>query len=194
MVSILINTQDQALLTMIVDESQKVTSDGKKGYLGRTALQKILYFLKVLGVPMSYRFEMHHHGPFCVDILNDADILRMMNIIEDRSEPKKKYSDYHIGSGALELLNEHEEFLDHHRHKASRVIRAMLPLKPDNLELLATLDYAYRWVKATGVTSTDLKKKTINRFFEIKKNKKGKFPEEEVEKAYDSLVKAGILE
>jgi hypothetical protein len=32
--------------------------------LGRTAIQKILYFLQALNVPMRYRFDVHDHGPF----------------------------------------------------------------------------------------------------------------------------------
>jgi len=192
MTLLLADTKDQALLTMVIEEAQKTGADGR-GYLGRTALQKIMYFLKVLEVPMSYRFDIHHHGPFCVDILNDAEILIADNVIKDESPDKAKYSDYKTSTSAKELLGKYSEDLDKHRGKVSTIVGAMVPLSPDRLELIATLDYAYRWVRATG-GSGPWKKRVMQRFFEIKKDKKDKFPEQEVSQAYDSLVKAGLIQ
>jgi uncharacterized protein YwgA len=32
--------------------------------LGRTILQKLCYFAKASGVPLPFRFEIYHYGPF----------------------------------------------------------------------------------------------------------------------------------
>ena len=72
----------------------------------------------------------------------------------------------------------------------------MLPLTPDQLELIATLDFAYRWERASG-GSGPWKQRVIKKFFEIKMNKKSKFDPNDpkkIEKAYDSLVKAKLIE
>ena len=36
----------------------------KHGYLGRTALQKLAYFSKELGVPVPCSFEIYTYGPY----------------------------------------------------------------------------------------------------------------------------------
>jgi len=59
-----------------------------------------------------------------------------------------------------------------------------------HLELLATLDFAYRWVKASG-GSGPWKDRAVTRFIEIKKEK---FAKPLVEKTYDGLVVAGLFE
>jgi len=186
-------TQDQALLVLVVDEAQRIIKKHKgKGYLGRTALQKILYFLKVKGVSMNYRFDLHHHGPFCADILNDADILKALDIISDNGK-QGRYSDYRIGEMASQLMGKHNKFLEDNRSKVTEVVQAMVPLEPVKLELIATLDFAFRWIKATGVRGP-WKGKVIEKFFEIKKEKMDQFPRNEVEAAYDNLVEAGLIE
>lgn len=35
-----------------------------KGQLGRTAMQKITYFVKVVGVPLPFRFGIYTYGPY----------------------------------------------------------------------------------------------------------------------------------
>ena len=57
-------------------------------------------------------------------------------------------------------------------------------------ELLATLDYLYRQLKAGGGPGP-WKERVINRFLEVKKDK---FSAEEVRAAYDSMVRAGLAE
>jgi uncharacterized protein YwgA len=52
-------TQEHALLALVIKEAQAAKS---VGYFGRTALQKVVYFLKALGLPTRYQFEVHHYG------------------------------------------------------------------------------------------------------------------------------------
>ena len=59
----LTGTWEHALLAKVVSEANAVAQK-QGGYLGRTALQKIVYFLQALDVPMRYRFDVHLHGPF----------------------------------------------------------------------------------------------------------------------------------
>jgi uncharacterized protein YwgA len=70
----LTRTWEHALLAKVVKEATAVAPK-EGGYLGRTAIQKIVYFLQVLDVPMRYRFEVCHYGPFCTTILGDLEWL-----------------------------------------------------------------------------------------------------------------------
>ena len=54
---------------------------GGSHYLGRTAVQKLVYFAKALGVPIPCSFEIYTYGPysdkvtFSVDSLLADDVL-----------------------------------------------------------------------------------------------------------------------
>src|SRR5713226_6861666 len=99
----LTRTWEHALLARVVKEAADV---GQKhgGYLGRTAIQKIVYFLQVLNVPMRYRFEVFHYGPFCSTILGDLEWLMADDVIADISPDPGKYSKYAPGPACNELV------------------------------------------------------------------------------------------
>ncbi|MBI3722070.1 MAG: hypothetical protein HY248_05905 [Fimbriimonas ginsengisoli] len=159
------------------------------GYLGRTAIQKIVYFLQVLEVPMRYRFEVCHYGPFCNTILSDTEWLMADEVITDVSPSRDKYSKFTPGRACDELLEKYAERLKEYEDTLKNTVKALLPLKPDHLELIATLDYAFREVKAT-LGKKPSKKKVIARFREFKKEK---FMEKEIEDTYDRLESAGLF-
>ncbi|MCK4720934.1 hypothetical protein KAU08_09750 [bacterium] len=187
MTLLLASTRDQALLAKVIKEAKK-TADKHKTCVGRTALQKILYFLKVAEVPMSYRFSIHHYGPFCSEILRDLDILQADRVITNESNPPDQYN-YAPSSSADELMSLHPSFLKQYKDNIRNVVNALIPLDTRSLELIATIDYVYRWIRATGVKGP-WKKRVIRRFQKIKK---GKFGGPDVENAYDILVKTGLI-
>jgi uncharacterized protein YwgA len=189
MTLLLTGSREHALLGMIVQEAAEATRAGG-GYLGRTAMQKIPYFLKILGVPMGYRFDLHHYGTYCQAISTHIDWLVADQVIVDNSNNQEKYSRYQPGPALNELLSMHETDLEPHRETIRDVVRALLPLSPERLELIATLHYLYREQHASGDTGP-WKDRVLARFLEVKKEK---FPEEQVSVAYDQLVQAGLLE
>jgi hypothetical protein len=62
-------------------------------------------------------------------------------------------------------------------------------LKPNHLELVATLDYAFREIKAS-VGKKPAKEKVIARFKDFKK---AKFSDEEIASTYQQLEGAGLF-
>src|SRR5258708_37526693 len=103
---VLTGTWEHALLAMIAREAAGVSQE-QGGYLGRTAMQKIVYFLQVLDVPMRYRFELFHYGPFCQNILGDLEWLIADEVITDISTSPEKYSKYTPGPACEELIAKH---------------------------------------------------------------------------------------
>ena len=73
-------------------------------YLGRTAIQKILYFLQISGVPMRYRFDIYHYGPYCDRLSRDVEWLMADGVLKDASSNTRKYSNYRPDAAAEELL------------------------------------------------------------------------------------------
>ena len=186
---IMTGSRDQALLATVVREAHaSVTKSG--GYVGRTALQKIMYFLQVSGIPMNYRFDIYHYGPFCEEILRDIDWLTADQVVIDRSDNPQRYSNYAPGENSDELIQMHQSFLAPLRNKIDALVRAFIPLKPRTMELIATLDYLYRQQKAT-TSSGPWKPSVISRFDQVKA---GKFLPEEINEAYDGMVRMGLIE
>jgi uncharacterized protein YwgA len=184
----LTGTWEHALLAQVVKEAAEVAQK-EGGYLGRTALQKIVYFLQVLEVPMRYRFEVFHYGPFCDSILGDTDWLLADEVIAESSPNPDKYSKFTPGPTCDELLQKHATKLEQFEHTIKDTVKALLPLKPDHLELIATLDYSFREVKAT-LGKKPPRQKVIARFREFKGDK---FPTKEIEGTFDQLESAGLL-
>jgi uncharacterized protein YwgA len=170
--------------------AQAAENHAAKGYLGRTAMQKIVYFLQISGVPMRYRFDIYHYGPYCDRITRDVELLVADGVLNDISPNPDKYSNYRPAEAATELIQSHKTEIQTHRDSINRVVEALLPLEPDHLELLATLDYLYRQKKAGG-GSGPWKQEVINRFMQVKKDK---FERAEVSVAYDSMVRAKLIE
>lgn len=185
---LLTGTWEHALLAAVVQEARRA-ADQKGGFVGRTALQKLMYFLKRSGVPMSYRFDIYHYGPFCHEILRDAEWLQADKVIVDRTPEAEKYSNYAPGAALDELISAHEEEINRHRKVIRTVVGALVPMRPERLELIATLDYLYRSYAATG-KSGPWKDTVVARFLEIKGSR---FSSQDVMAAYGSLRAAGLI-
>ena len=183
----LTGTWEQAILAAL---ARAAASHADKGCLGRTALQKVVYFLQRSGVPMRYRFDIYHHGAYCDRISRDVELLVADGVLKDVSSNPEQYSNYRPAEEADELLQSHAAALQTQQETIDKVIQTLLPLEPDHLELLATLDYLYRQKRAGG-GSGPWKESVINRFLEVKKDK---FQRAEVSAAYDAMVRANLVE
>jgi uncharacterized protein len=184
----LTKTWEHALLAKVVKEAAAVAQN-EGGYLGRTAIQKIVYFLQVLDVPMRYSFEVCHYGPFCTTILGDLEWLMADQVVSDNSPNPDKYSKYTPGPACDELLAKHAVKLMECEATVKSTVKALLPLKSDHLELIATLDYAFREMKATA-GKMPAKARVLARFREFKG---GKFSDKEIAETYDRLETAGLF-
>lgn len=179
-------TQDHALLALVIQQAHQ---SRKVSYLGRTAVQKIVYFLKALGVPMCYAFDIYHYGPYSDQITSDIDLLMADGIIEDRSSTPTYWNYTPKPGGPIEtLLAQHQPFVSTHREMVRHVVDSLGSLEPRQLELFATLHYAYRYEIAS--TPTPSREAVLSRFKEYKGNK---FPPDELSAAYDAMVEANLI-
>lgn len=183
---VLAHRWEHALIAATVNAA---ASKNPKCYLGRTALQKLLYFMKVLGVPMRYTFEIHHFGPFCQNVRNDVDWLLADDVLTDQSQDQR-YSNYRPDKGWAELESQFAGELGRHQHVVNDVCNALSDMSPNTLELIATLDFSFRWVKARGGQGP-WREAAVEKFKSIKKEK---FSNAEIQKWYDSLVAARLIE
>lgn len=177
---------EHALVGAVI-ESAKKNCPGS--YLGRTALQKLVYFLHVLKVPMDFRFRIHHFGPFCDELAGTLDWLQADDIVVDESQ-QPRYSDFAASSNWAEVQTQYSEELSQHQSTIDSVAKAMGKLDPRTLELIATLDFSYRWVHARGGVGP-WKDRTVVKFKELKGVK---FSDVEIDKWHAQLVGARLIE
>lgn len=185
----LANSWKHALVTLVIQKAQEVINKQGSGYLGRTALQKMLYFIGRLGVPIPYRFDIYHYGPFCQDISHDMDWLIMDDVVEDISDCQKEYSNYRLGENGEALLRDFRKRLAPFEKVVTGVVEALSSLDPQDLELVATLDYLYQQERAKQIGPPD-KATVVKRFMEAK----DRFNRKQVEDTYDVLAQAQIFE
>lgn len=158
-------------------------------YLGRTAIQKLSYFMNVLAVPMRYSFEIHHYGPFCQSIMSDVEWVLADDVIADTSQDAR-YSNYKPGAGWPELKEQYREKLDEYRPIIDEVCDALSDMSPETLELISTLDFSFRWVRARGGKGP-WREAAMEKFKQIKKDK---FEDREIEGWYDALLRTRLIE
>lgn len=177
---------EHALVASVIDVAKRECPDC---YLGRTAIQKLVYFLHVLDVPMRFKFRIHHYGPYCDELASTLDWLQADGVVEDQSS-QERYSNFTSSGNWPELQESHQTQLEDCEETVESVVKAMGSMDPKTLELIATLDYSFRWVHARGGEGP-WKRLAIEKFKNIKKDK---FQDDEIDRWYDILVEAKLIE
>lgn len=177
---------EHALVAAVIDATKRECHDC---YLGRTAIQKIVYFLNVLEVPMRFKFRIHHYGPFCEEVASTLDWLQADAVIKDDSS-NDRYSDYIASENWQTLRQQYSVELEEHLPAIQSVVKALGSMEPRTLELIATLHYSFRWVHARG-GSGPWKPATVEKFKQIKKNK---FSDGEIDEWHQILLNSKLIE
>lgn len=185
---ILSDTPTRALVAHVIQMASEIAGT-KGGYVGRTAMQKILYFLQRSGVPLPYQFELYNYGPFCSDIYTDVEYLMADGAVMDKSD-KPRYSNYGPTDKAAELVSLHAAEVSPYTERIKKVVEVLVPLKPNHMELIATLDYLYQQELAKNPDGP-VKDAVVERFLQVKGEKHGN--KSEVEQKYENLEKAGLF-
>ncbi|MCC6156995.1 MAG: hypothetical protein IT350_03015 [Deltaproteobacteria bacterium] len=184
---------DHALLSYVIHVVDRLRSRQGEGeppaYLGRTKIQKIVYFLSLIGVPNTYRFLLHRFGPYSTEIQDDLDRLVSFEILLDESGDGRRYYDYRSTNQSNELWRSFRVQIEPFQDRIDPFVEALAKLSDDDLEVVSTLVYAYRWLVGAG-NHEPSKTQILAKFQTYKKDK---FPPDRVESAYEVLAKAGFL-
>ena len=94
-------------------------------FLGRTAIQKLTYFVKVLGAPIPCSFGIYTYGPYSDKVSFAVESLLADDVIEDRSA-SSKYSNYRPGQNSEALLSEFASEIRPHQEQIRRTVKALV--------------------------------------------------------------------
>lgn len=97
--------------------------------LGRTILQKLCYFAKASGVPLPFRFEIYHYGPFSQEIFYRTEDLLLDRVIEDRSADPGQ-SNFVPGPNLDSFLDQFDSAIRQHETSLKRVATMFSRLDP----------------------------------------------------------------
>lgn len=119
--------------------------------LGKTALQKLTYFLQeVHGIDCGYDFTLHTYGPYSSQLDSDLDTARALNLVS--VEYDRKCSRYEIRPGATSprgtVSGEASDAI-------SRVLNDFSSCTAKDLELRATTVFAERELRYEQVHVID---------------------------------------
>ena len=156
--------------------------------LGRTILQKLCYFAKASGVPLPFRFEIYHYGPFSQEIFYRTEDLLLDGVIEDRSNDRGQ-STFVPGPNLDIFLNRFGEAIGQHESNLQRIATMFSRLDASQMELVSTIHYMHcshrEWFK-----QAPSKEAVVTSVLQVKGNK---FSQQIVERAYDILREAALL-
>lgn len=162
---------------------------GGRHYLGRTAMQKLVYFAKALGVPIPCSFEIYTYGPYSDTVTFAVDSLLADDVLNETSKDPQTYSNYRLGENADEILNAYQPLIDPHRGKIDAVVQSLASFKPQELELIATLHFIHHRLKQVWRKEPS-REQVLAEFYRVKKDK---FTVEEIDRWYDALKRAKLI-
>ena len=130
------NTQDLRLAVV-----HKIVSELRD--VGKTKVQKIVYFLQVAKeVPTAYTFKMHHYGPFAEAVETDTAKLRLDQFVEVR--PDLMGYGFHIIPGTSQPEKEWTYVIGQYEQSIKEVLEELGRRPTSELELLATIHYVHK--------------------------------------------------
>lgn len=156
--------------------------------LGRTILQKLCYFAKASDVPLPFKFEIYHYGPFSVEIFEVGEGLTIDEVVTDSSADRGQ-SDYAPGPKCEGLLDSFAKDIGRYVTKLDSVADTFSLLGPSEMELVSTIHYIHNSLKQWNKQAAS-KQEVVDKVCEIKGSK---FSRIFVEQVYDVLLKAGLL-
>jgi len=175
----------QLLLLLIKSFDEEVP----QGYLGRTAIQKLVYISRQIGIPFPYKFEIYFYGPYSERLSYDIEDFLLFDLIRDTSRDPSRYSKYELTELGNNLVQQIEkEIPDEIKEKLKLIAKAFGPLEPETLELITTVHFLASGLKAKGkeINEDDV----INKVVGIKGKK---FTREQISKVFDALREIGLV-
>jgi uncharacterized protein YwgA len=159
------------------------------GFLGRTAIQKLTYFARAMGVPIPCSFEIYNYGPYSDQVAFTVDGLLADDVLRDMSPNSSKYSNYRLASDGIAFPQELAKQVALFEPQIAGVVKNLGNFRPEQLELIATLHFVHHRQAALGKRPTQ--SSVIAEFYRIKGDK---FDRSDVMSWYDALKRAGLVE
>ena len=139
--------------------------------LGKTQIQKLVYFAQALGVPFDYKYEIYHYGPYSFELSHDLNALNSRGVLSVKSDPTG--FGYEISAGKFA---EKFKLETKYQKKIEAILDKIGRNTPAELEVKATIHFVKSIVKKN-------KSDVIPKVHALKP----RFTEEFIERCYSHL-------
>jgi uncharacterized protein YwgA len=145
--------------------------------LGKTQLQKLVYFVQERGVPLGYTYELYHYGPYSFELSNELSSLDSLGVLSIESDPEGFGFDISIGKFADKFV------LDpHNEGKLKKIIDHFGSNSTAQLEVKATIHFVHSVIKRKSVVGKR-RSEVINRVHDLKP----RYSEDFIKNCYSEL-------
>ena len=140
----------------VIAELAKLYQDKSSWVLGKTALQKLTFFLQeVRGIELGYEYSLYSFGPFSSTLAADLDMADMMDVVDVRYD--SSINGYEIFPGETDVSSGKtaKQWLKSVRKDVQAVFERFGTFGTRQLELRATIAYVAKDAVLRGRTLTD---------------------------------------
>ena len=161
----------------------------RSGDLGKTKIQKIVYFLQEsVGVPLKYPFRMHYYGPYSDELDGNLSLTESIGYIDINPDPNG--FGYHVTPVEE---RENAPWQDYDMSKDPEV-RELAEVIDNAIDILGRLDTPQIELYATihlinGLRGNSSKEKTVKTVNKLKP----RFSTEHIDYSYQKLRKANLI-
>jgi uncharacterized protein YwgA len=150
---------------------------GAQTRLGKTQMQKLVYFLQDHRVPLEYEYEIYRYGPYSFDLSHDLGSLDSLSILNVENDPGGFGFHISIGKFAEKFKLESK-----YQKKVEKVINDFGLNTPAQLEVKATIHFVHSVVKE-AVSSAKMKSEVITKVRALKP----RFSQDFIKSCYSDL-------
>ena len=165
------------VLKLVLDAMQRQGIE-----LTKINIQKIVFFLKDVGIPVYFRYEVYLYGPYSHELQKELNDMVLWGELEkeDRSKYKIKLdSTDRVDTELIEKINKSiKDF--------SEIVDSNFSF--DNVEIAGTLLYCIR-----ALQNYDIEPTMENVIEEFKKWKGNKYSTDRVEKIFKKMAEKGLV-
>ncbi|SRR5713101_4497115 len=147
--------------------------------LGKTQVQKLVYFAQNSAVPLEYGYEIYHYGPYSFDLARELGSLDALGVLNVESDPNGFGFDISVGKFAEKFKLEAK-----YQRKIEKVIDQFGRDTAAQLEVKATIHFVYSVIKKR-IPSGKIKAEVIKKVGALKP----RFTEVFIRNCYSDLEK-----
>ncbi len=166
------------VLKLVLDTMQKMGIE-----LTKINIQKIVFFLKDMGVPVYFRYEVYLYGPYSHELQKELNDMVLWGELDKEDNSKYKIDLDFTDEVDKELMGKIEKSIK----DFSEIVDGNFSF--DNVEIAGTLLYCIRALQNYDIDPTE-----ENVIEEFKKWKGNKYHIDKVKKIFRKIADKGLIE
>src|SRR5262249_32480802 len=104
--------------------------------LGKTQVQKLMYFVQSSKIPLDYEYEIYHYGPYSFELAHELNSLDSLGVLNVENDPSGFGFDISAGKFAEKF-----RLQGNYQKKVEKVIGKFGPDTAGQLEVKATIHF-----------------------------------------------------